>query len=141
MKRIRIISLIVIIGFVIILQAQFTQIELFSGFDKTDFTLLPSYAATIEVFTTQMGLSSIVVFSVIMIEFFGSIFLILGFFRWFWVLSSIRLFLGIIFTTQLGYGFFMNWFGKQARKEFEYPLLIIGLTLTIMVNGNGKMVN
>lgn len=43
MKRITIISSLLIIGFLIPLQAQFTQVELFSGFDKTDFTLFSSY--------------------------------------------------------------------------------------------------
>ncbi|WP_298504401.1 hypothetical protein [uncultured Maribacter sp.] len=44
MKKIRIISGVFIIGLVSSLQAQFTQIELFSGFDKTDFTLLSNYS-------------------------------------------------------------------------------------------------
>ncbi len=44
MKKIRIISIVLLIGFVNTLQAQFTQLELFSGFDKTDFTLLSSYS-------------------------------------------------------------------------------------------------
>lgn len=96
------------------------------------------YSATIEMFTTQMGLQSIVAFSVIMIEFFGSISLILGLFSRFWVLSLIGMFLGIIFTTQLEHGFFMNWFGNKAGEGFEYSLLVIGLALTILVNGSGK---
>ncbi len=44
MKRIRIISGVLIIGFVSTLQAQFTQLELFSGFDKTDFTLFSNHS-------------------------------------------------------------------------------------------------
>ncbi|WP_299313821.1 hypothetical protein [uncultured Aquimarina sp.] len=43
MKRIIIFSSYLIIGFINPLQAQFTQVELFSGFDKTDFTLFSSY--------------------------------------------------------------------------------------------------
>ncbi len=43
MKKIIILSSYLIIGFINPLQAQFTQIELFSGFDKTDFTLFSSY--------------------------------------------------------------------------------------------------
>lgn len=39
MKRITLISLLLMIGFLNPLQAQFTQIELFSGLDKTDFTV------------------------------------------------------------------------------------------------------
>lgn len=44
MKKVEVISVVFIIGFVSILQAQFTQLELFSGFEKTDFTLLSSYS-------------------------------------------------------------------------------------------------
>ena len=43
MKKIIIISSLLTIGFTSCLQAQFTQVELFSGFDKTDFTLFSSY--------------------------------------------------------------------------------------------------
>jgi len=43
-KKLRIISIVVLIGFVSTSQAQFTQLELFSSFDKTDFTLLSSYS-------------------------------------------------------------------------------------------------
>ncbi|WP_298484193.1 hypothetical protein [uncultured Maribacter sp.] len=42
MKKV-IISTLLIIGFFNPLQAQFTQVELFSGFDKTDFTLFSSF--------------------------------------------------------------------------------------------------
>tara|TARA_R110002096_G_scaffold419657_1_gene624415 strand:+ start:34 stop:489 length:456 start_codon:yes stop_codon:yes gene_type:complete len=97
-----------------------------------------SYSATMETFTTQMGLPSILAFSIIMIEFFGSISLILGLFSRFWALSLAGMFVGIIYTTQLEHGFFMNWFGNQAGEGYEYSLLIIGLALTILVNGSGK---
>ncbi|MFD2824637.1 DoxX family protein [Lacinutrix iliipiscaria] len=96
------------------------------------------YTATMEFFTSQMGLPSIVAFSIIMIEFFGSISLILGFVSRFWALSLTGMFIGIIYTTQLEHGFFMNWFGNQAGEGFEYSLLIIGLALSILVNGSGK---
>jgi len=46
MKRITLISSLLIIGFLNPLQAQFTQVELFSGFDKTDFTVFSSYSIT-----------------------------------------------------------------------------------------------
>tara|TARA_R110000868_G_scaffold32516_4_gene118212 strand:+ start:1630 stop:2085 length:456 start_codon:yes stop_codon:yes gene_type:complete len=96
------------------------------------------YAATMESLTSQMGLPSFVSFSVIMIEFFGSICLILGLFSRFWALSLTGMFMGIIFTTQLEHGFFMNWFGNQTGEGYEYSLLVIGLALTTIVNGSGK---
>ncbi|WP_350291477.1 DoxX family protein [uncultured Croceitalea sp.] len=96
------------------------------------------YSGTMESLTTQMGLPSIVAFSVIMIEFFGSISLVLGLFSRFWAMSLAGMFTGIIITTQLEEGFFMNWYGNQAGEGYEYSLLVIGLALTILVNGSGK---
>jgi len=32
----------------------------------------------------------------------------------------------------------MNWFGNQDGEGYEYSILIIGLALTIIVNGSGK---
>jgi len=46
MKRITLISSLLIIGFLNPLHAQFTQVELFSGLDKTDFTVFSSYSIT-----------------------------------------------------------------------------------------------
>ncbi len=44
MKKVKLISTVFIIGFVSTIQAQFNLMELFSGFEKTDFTLLSSYS-------------------------------------------------------------------------------------------------
>lgn len=46
--------------------------------------------------------------------------------------------LGIIFTAHIENGFFMNWFGNQKGEGYEYHLLIIGLALTVCINGSGK---
>ncbi|MGY3794881.1 DoxX family protein [uncultured Aquimarina sp.] len=96
------------------------------------------YSATMESLTTQMGLPSIVAGAVIIIEFFGSISLLLGICSRFWALALAGMFTGIIVTTQLEHGFFMNWFGNQAGEGYEYSLLIIGLALSIVINGSGK---
>lgn len=96
------------------------------------------YSGTMESLTTQMGLPSIVAFSVIMIEFFGSISLLLGLFSRFWALSLTGMFTGIIITTQLEHGFFMNWYGNQAGEGYEYSLLVIGLAMSVLFNGSGK---
>ena len=75
---------------------------------------------------------------VILIEFFGSASLLLGFVSRVWAISVIILFTGIIFTAHLQYGFFMNWFGNQKGEGYEYHLLVIGLSLATLVNGSGK---
>lgn len=96
------------------------------------------FSGTMDAFTNQMGLPWIVAFSVIMIEFFGSIFLILGFASRIWSLAIVGLFIGIIFTNHLEHGFFMNWFGNQAGEGYEYALLVIGIAITVLINGSGK---
>lgn len=96
------------------------------------------YSGTMDFLNTQMGLPSIVAFSVIMIEFFGSISLVLGFFSRLWAIALVGMFTGIIITTQLEHGFFMNWFGNQAGEGYEYSLLVIGLALSVAANGSGK---
>ena len=96
------------------------------------------FEGTMEAFTNQMQLPGIVAFSVIIIEFLGSIFLILGLVSRLWALAIFGLFIGIIFTTHLEHGFFMNWYGNQAGEGYEYALLIIGIALVVLINGSGK---
>ncbi|RKR15376.1 putative oxidoreductase [Maribacter vaceletii] len=96
------------------------------------------YTATLNALTNQMQLSWIIAFLVIKIEFFGAIFLILGFASRIWSLAIVFLFIGIIFTAQMEHGFFMNWFGAQKGEGYEYSLLIIGLAITTVINGSGK---
>lgn len=96
------------------------------------------FTGTMDAFINQMGLPWIVAFAVILIEFFGSISLILGFASRLWALAFAGLFAGIIYTTHLEHGFFMNWFGNQAGEGYEYALLIIGIAVAVLVNGSGK---
>lgn len=96
------------------------------------------FTATIDAFTDQMSLPWLVAFAVICIEFFGSIFLVLGFASRLWSLAIGGLFIGIIFTTHLEHGFFMNWYGNQAGEGYEYALLMVGIALAVLINGSGK---
>ncbi len=96
------------------------------------------FNATMDFFTQTMQLPWIIAFLIIIIEFFGAISLLIGFASRFWAISFIGLFIGIIFTTHLEHGFFMNWFGNQQGEGYEYALLVIGLAAAILVNGSGK---
>jgi putative oxidoreductase len=96
------------------------------------------FTATIEALTNQMQLPWLIAFLVIIIEFFGAIFLIIGFANRIWSLAILFLFVGIIFTEQIQHGFFMNWFGAQQGEGYEYSILVIGLAISILINGAGK---
>ena len=95
------------------------------------------FSGTMGFFTNTMKLPWIIGFLVIVIEFFGSLSLMLGLGSRLWTASMLILFMGIIFTTHLKNGFFMNWFGNQSGEGYEYFLLAIGLSLAIIINGSG----
>lgn len=96
------------------------------------------FSGTMNFFTGTLHLPWIVGFLVIVIEFFGAIGLILGFASRIWSALMILLFIGIIYSSHLENGFFMNWFGNQKGEGYEFHLLIIGLSLAVFVNGSGK---
>jgi putative oxidoreductase len=96
------------------------------------------FSGTMGFFTDTMNLPWLIAFMVIVIEFVGSISLIAGFASRIWSGWIIVLMLGIILTSHIDNGFFMNWFGNQKGEGYEYHLLIIGLSITTLINGSGK---
>jgi putative oxidoreductase len=96
------------------------------------------FNGTMGFLTGTAGLPWIIAFLVIAIEFFGSIALIFGFATRVVAVGIISLFTGIIFTSHLANGFFMNWAGNQKGEGYEYHLLIIGIAIVLLVSGAGK---
>jgi len=96
------------------------------------------FDGTMDFLTGTAGLPWIIAFLVIIIEFFGAIALILGFATRVVAVGIISLFAGIIFTSHLQNGFFMNWAGNQNGEGYEYHLLVIGISLALLVNGAGS---
>lgn len=94
-------------------------------------------SGTMDFFTHKVGLPSIVGFAVIAIEFFGSLLLLAGLATRLLAVMMTGLFLGIVVTTHLQNGFFMNWYSTQPGEGFEYFLLAIGLSLSLAFSGAG----
>ena len=95
------------------------------------------FSATMDAFTSH-GMPALLAFLVIASESFGSLGLVVGLLTRVAALGAASVMLGAIVTTHWQYGFFMNWFGKQAGEGFEYHLLAIGLALALLVGGGGK---
>jgi len=89
-------------------------------------------------FTEQMGMPALIAFLVIVGEFFGSHGLLAGVLTRFTSASFVLIMLGAIVMVHWPNGFFMNWAGQQPGEGYEYHLLVIGLSLSLLVTGGGK---
>ena len=96
------------------------------------------FSGTMGFFTETLHLPWLVALLVIIGESFGSVALMLGLLTRFTAASYIVIMLGAITMAHLPHGFFMNWFGKQQGEGFEYHLLVIGISLTLLATGAGK---
>jgi putative oxidoreductase len=94
--------------------------------------------ATMNAFTTKMGLPAPLAVMVILAESAGALGLIFGFFTRLCALGIALVMGGAIYLVHGQHGFFMNWFGRQSGEGFEYHLLAIGLALALFIHGGGK---
>jgi putative oxidoreductase len=95
------------------------------------------FSNSMKYFTDTVGLPWVVGFSVILIEFFGPIALILGIGTRIFGIGIIAVMLGVI-VTSFNQFFFMNWFGNQPSEGYEFFLLAIGMAGSLVVSGAGR---
>ena len=96
------------------------------------------FTGTIAFFTQTMGFPWWLGCLIILIEFFGSIALVIGLGTRIIAATMLVLMTGIILTSHLQYGFFMNWFGNQKGEGYEYFLLYIAISFSLLMTGGGK---
>lgn len=97
------------------------------------------YTGTMGFFTSQVHLPYIVGLLFILIEFFGSLFLIFGFLTRLSAIGFIGIYIGAIFMVHAANGFFMNWNVEAGKGEgWEFFILLFGLALIALVWGGGK---
>lgn len=97
------------------------------------------YTATMGYFTGQANLPYVVGLLFILIEFFGSLFLIFGFLTRLAAIGFMGIYLGAIIVVHAANGFFMNWNSVAGKGEgCEYFILLYGLALIALIFGGGK---
>ena len=96
------------------------------------------FNGTMGFFTGTAGLPYIVGLAVILLEFGGSLLLVAGLGTRIIALGFIGLMIGIILTSHLPNGFFINWYGSQPGEGYEYHLLVIGLAVALLIEGAGR---
>lgn len=97
------------------------------------------FPGTMEYFTVTRNFPYLVGLLVIILEFIGPLALLAGYATRLWAFAIVILMTGVVLTTHLQNGFFMNWFGNQAGEGIEYGLLAIGLGLVLVKTGGGKL--
>lgn len=98
----------------------------------------PGYAKTMEIFA-GLGFSAGATMALLVVEFVGAGLLILGFFTRVWSLGIGLAITVCMFMNHVQHGFFMNWSGTQAGEGYEYHLLVIGISLSLLVRGGGLL--
>lgn len=97
------------------------------------------FNGTMGFLTEQMNLPWLIGLLVILIESIGALLLIFGFLTRIAALGMIGNFIGVIVTSHLSNGFFMNWSGQPDKGEgYEFHLLVVGLSLACLIAGGGK---
>lgn len=96
------------------------------------------YADTMAYFTQQAGLPWIIGLLVILIQFFGSLLILMGLFTRLTSLAMAIIVIGMIFSGHVEHGFFMNWFGTQSGEGYEFHLLLLGLCLSLFFSKEYK---
>jgi putative oxidoreductase len=97
------------------------------------------FAGTMQYLTGVEGLPWLVGLLVISLQFFGSLLLLIGLGTRLVAIATFFLFVGMIVTSHLDYGFFMNWSGTQKGEGFEYHVLVLGMCVALAVLGGGAL--
>jgi putative oxidoreductase len=95
------------------------------------------FTATMQFFTTQMGIPAGFAWLAIAAEFFGGLGLISGLLTRVAAFGVACVMLVAVVTVHFQFGFFMNWSGQQAGEGFEFHLLALGLAIAAMIRGGG----
>jgi putative oxidoreductase len=97
------------------------------------------FDGTMGFLTGTAGLPSVIALLVILIEFFGSLFLITGFATRLAAIGILANFIGVVVTSNLHNGFFMNWYAQANKGEgLEYFILLFGLGVISLIAGGGR---
>lgn len=97
------------------------------------------FEGTMSFLTGQAGLPYVIALLVILIEFFGALMLIAGVASRVAAFAVLVNFAGVVISSHLHNGFFMNWYSEANKGEgLEYFILLFGLSLIVLIAGGGK---
>jgi putative oxidoreductase len=97
------------------------------------------FDGTMHFFTDTIGLPYFLGVLIIIGETAGALALMAGWLTRINAAGFIIIMLGAIATMSWQHGFYMNWYGVQTGEGYELHLLMIGLSLSLLLTGGGKL--
>jgi putative oxidoreductase len=97
------------------------------------------YRATMDSFTKGMGIPALFAILPIIVEFFGSLALILGLVTRLVALGIAVDMLVAVWTVHRHNGFFMNWEGEKEGEGFEFHILVVAIAVALVIGGGGAL--
>jgi len=119
----------VVAGFVVMMHGFQKLFGLFGGHGPQ---------ATMESFNQWFGFPYFLTFLVILSDFFGGLFLILGIFTRFMAAAIASVMIGAIIFVHGRWGFYMNWYAEPRGEGFEFHILILAIVTVLIISGGGK---
>jgi putative oxidoreductase len=95
------------------------------------------YRATVDYFKKGMGIPALFAILPIIIEFFGSLALILGLVTRLVALGIAVDMLVAVWAVHRHNGFFMNWDGEKEGEGFEFHILVVAIAVALVIGGSG----
>jgi len=95
------------------------------------------FEKTIHHMTENMGVPYIFAVIAILVEFFSTLAIIVGYQTRINALLLVTL-MTVAATFHMKNGFYMNWFGQNAGEGFEFHILAVGMMLALAILGGGK---
>ncbi len=95
------------------------------------------FNGTMQLFTEQMNIPTPFALMVILFESVGAFCLILGLGSRIMAFGIMSIMIGAVVLVHWNYGFFMDWHNAKAGEGFEYHLLAIAASLSIIREGGG----
>jgi putative oxidoreductase len=97
------------------------------------------YRATMDYYTKGMGIPALFVILLIIVEFFGSLALILGLVTRVVALGIAVEMLVAVWMVHRHNGFFMNWEGEKEGEGFEFHILVGAIAVALVIGGGGAL--
>ena len=97
------------------------------------------FQATVEFFSSKLGVPAPVTVLVILAESLGAVALALGLVGRFMAFGIAATMVGAVLMVHGHVGFFINWSGQQGGEGYEYHLLALAMAVAVMIRGSGAL--